>query len=104
MDTAQRSLWGRVGAAVARSRHDPRELTANARRTFLAKFEEQVRAEQSGLSPAEVTRRAGELRRAHFYRLAARSAEARSKRKADAVSAAPAQEEDGDAAASTPLG
>lgn len=81
MTPAERALWGRVGAAVARSRHDPRDLTANARRTFLAKFEERVRAEYPGLPDAEVMRRAGELRTAHFLRLAAQSASARAKKK-----------------------
>jgi hypothetical protein len=79
--TAQRALWGRVGAAIARSRHDPRELTANARRTFLGKFEAQVRAEFPDLSDAEVQRRAGELRKAHMLALAAKSSIARSKRR-----------------------
>lgn len=86
--TAQRALWGRVGAAIARSRHDPRELTAAARRAFLGKFEAQVRAERPDLSEPEILRRAGELRTAHFLRLAARSSAVRAQRKAAAGLAA----------------
>lgn len=81
LTAAQRSLWGRVGAAVARSRHDPHELTREARRTFLERFEAQVRVEHPGLSDAEVSRRAGELRSAYFLRLSARSSIARAKKK-----------------------
>jgi hypothetical protein len=82
MPPAQRSLYGRIGAAVARSRHDPRELTSNARRTFLERFEAQVRAESPDLPDAEVQRRAGERRRAYFLTLAAKSSIARSNMKA----------------------
>lgn len=81
LTTSQRALYGRIGAAVARSRHDPRELTSNARRSFLARFEAQVRAESPDLPDAEVERRAGELRRAYFLQLAAKSSIARSKRR-----------------------
>jgi hypothetical protein len=81
MTPAQRSLYGRIGAAVARSRHDPRELTAAARRSFLERFERQVRDEFPDLADGEVQRRAIELRRVYFYRLAAKSSEARAKRR-----------------------
>jgi hypothetical protein len=81
LTTAQRALYGRIGAAVARSRHDPRELTSEARRTFLARFEAQVRAESPELSDAEVQRRAAERRRAHMLMLAAKSSIARAQRK-----------------------
>lgn len=70
-----------MGAAIARSRHDPRELTRNGRAAFLARFEAQVLAEQPDLPPAEVQRRAGELRRAYFLNLAAKSSVARAKKK-----------------------
>lgn len=79
---AQRVIFGRVGAAIARSRHDPRELTAEARRHFLGRFEAQVRADYPDLSEPEVQRRAGELRRAHMLALSAKSSIARAKRKA----------------------
>jgi hypothetical protein len=92
MTPGQRSLYGRIGAAVARSRHSPTELTAKARHTFLQRFERQVRAEYPDLPESEILRRAGELRRAHFLRLAALSAASRGKKKAAAVPAATAQE------------
>lgn len=81
LTTAQRVLNGRIGAAIARSRHDPRELTAAGRASFLARFEAQVRAESSDLSDAEVERRAGELRQAYMLRLALRSSLARAAKK-----------------------
>jgi hypothetical protein len=81
MTPNQRALYGRIGAAVARSRHDPRELTVNARVAFLQRFERQVRAESPDLSDAEVTRRAAELRQAYMLRLALASSRARSKKR-----------------------
>jgi len=74
-------MYGRIGAAVARSRHDPAELTRNARRTFLAGFEAQIRAGSSDLPEAEIRRRAGELRTAHMLQLALKSSLARSIRR-----------------------
>jgi hypothetical protein len=74
---AQRSLYGRIGAALARARHDPRDLTLEARRRFLARFEQRVRDEFPDLPDAEIQRRAGELRRAHMLSLAAKSAKKR---------------------------
>jgi hypothetical protein len=81
LTTAQRILNGRIGAAIARSRHDPRELTAAGRASFLARFEAQVRAESPDLPDAEIQRRAGELRKAHMLGLALKSSVARGKRK-----------------------
>jgi truncated hemoglobin YjbI len=80
MTPAQRSLYGRMGAAIARSRHDPKELTRNARAAFLARFERTIREEYPDLPEAEIQRRAGELRRARMLELAARSSAARAKR------------------------
>lgn len=82
MNPAQRSLYGRIGAAIARSRHDPRDLTANARRAFLGRFESAIRAEYPDLPEPEIEPRAGELRRAHMLALAARSSVIRSQKKA----------------------
>ena len=87
MTPAQRSLYGRMGAAIARSRHDPKELTSEARKRFLARFEAQIRAEYPDLPDLEVQRRAGELRRAHMLALAAKSSIARSKRTPAATTA-----------------
>lgn len=67
---------GRIGAYVAHSRHDTRELTASARAIFLQSFEEQV--DPDGVLPAEErTRRAEAARKAHFARLAYKSVESR---------------------------
>jgi hypothetical protein len=85
-------MYGRIGAAIARSRHDPADLTSAARRTFLQRFELQVRAEFPDLPEAEVQRRAGELRRAHMLALAARSSVSRSKRRTPAPEKASALE------------
>lgn len=81
LTAAQRAMYGRLGAAIARSRHDPQELTANARKRFLDTFERQVCAEHPDLPAKEVARRAGELKRAHFIRLSIRSSEARASRR-----------------------
>ncbi len=79
MASAQRSLQGRIGAFVTHSRHDPRETTAAARATFLARFEDEVDPERE-LPEPERQRRAGMARRAYFARLAWRSSVARSKK------------------------
>jgi hypothetical protein len=92
MTPAQRSLYGRMGAAIARSRHDPADLTSEARRTFLQRFELQVRHEFPDLPDPEIQRRAGELRRAHMLGLAARSSVARSQKRTPAPPKADVQE------------
>jgi hypothetical protein len=78
---SQRALYGRIGAAIARSRHDPRDLTSAGRASFLARFERQVREQFPDLPDAEIQRRAGEARRAHMLRLSARSVETRGNKK-----------------------
>lgn len=92
LTAAQRVLYGKIGAHIARSRHDPRELTSEARKSFLARFEAEVRAEYPDLPEPEVQRRAGELRRAHMLALAAKSSIARSKKRTPAPAKASAQE------------
>jgi hypothetical protein len=77
----QRSLFGRIGSAIARSRHDPRDLTSEARRTFLARFERQAREHYPDLPDAEIERRAGELRKAWMLRLSLKSSIARAKKR-----------------------
>jgi hypothetical protein len=83
LTAAQRALAGRIGAAVARSRHPTAELTAAGRRVFLASFERQARQQWPDLPDAEIQRRASELRTAHMLRLAAASAKARARRRAE---------------------
>lgn len=66
------SQAGRLGAFATHSRHDSRDITANARAAFLAKFELEVDPE-SKLDPAERRRRAQHARRDYFRRLRARA-------------------------------
>jgi hypothetical protein len=80
LDPERASLLGRIGAHIAHSRHDSRELTAKARATFLDKFEQEVDPD-GVLSPEERQRRAQHARSAHMARLALLSAELRRKRK-----------------------
>ena len=85
LTTAQRALYGRIGAAVARARHSPTELTAAGRAAFLGRFVEQARALRPDADDAEIIRVAGELKRVYFLRLAAASSRARSKKAATAI-------------------
>ena len=69
-------LRGRIGAHQLHATHDPRKTTEAARRAFLQGFEQAV--DPDGLLPPEErARRAGQLRKAHFARMAYRSAIAR---------------------------
>ena len=73
------TLIGRIGAHSLHARYDPRETTRAARTAFLDKFEKD--ADPDGvLSPDERRRRATHLRKAHFTRLALKSARARRRR------------------------
>jgi hypothetical protein len=101
MTPAQRSLYGRIGAAVARSKHDPRDLTREARRTFLERFERQVRDRDPSLPDLEVQRRAGELRRAHMLQLALKSSIVRAKKRTTPAAHADAAQESNGASATT---
>lgn len=70
---------GRLGAHIAHSRNDPRAMTAAARGAFLSSFERQ--ADPDGILPvAERMRRAEHLKKAHFLRLAMKSAATRKAR------------------------
>jgi hypothetical protein len=71
-------LRGRVGAYIAHSRHDTRELTRAARETFLSRFEREVDPDNA-LPIEERQRRAEAARKAYFTRLALASARARRK-------------------------
>ena len=76
MSSSIRSLSGRIGAHALHATHDPRETTRAARAAFLDSFERE--ADPDGvLSPEERRRRAKHLRKAHFLRLALKSAKAR---------------------------
>ena len=72
-------LRGRIGAHIAHSRNDPRAMTSAARGAFLSSFERQ--ADPDGILPvAERMRRAEHLKRAHFLRMALKSAATRKAR------------------------
>ena len=78
--TSYRSLVGRLGAYTLHSQRDSRELTAAARSAFLRRFELEV--DPDGVLPeAERLRRAEAAKRAHFTRMALKSAAKRAKRK-----------------------
>ena len=80
MNPGERALRARLGAYVMHGRNDARETTAKARAAFLARFERQ--ADPDGVLPAaERQRRAQQLRRAYFARLALASAKARRARR-----------------------
>ena len=70
------SLLGRIGAHSAHSRHDSRDLTANARAAFLETFLRQVDPNRE-LPEAERRRRAEHAKKAYFGKLALKSAQVR---------------------------
>ncbi len=73
---SERRLRASIAANTRWARQDPREGTATARRAFLERFERE--ADPDGdLSPQERVVRAERLRKAHFQRLALKSARAR---------------------------
>jgi hypothetical protein len=75
----QMTLRGRIGAYVTHSRHNPKDTTAKARATFLARFEREV--DPDGVLPeSERRRRAEAARKAYFTGLALASAKARRKK------------------------
>lgn len=82
MNASDRSMRGRLGAHAMHSRHDARETTAAARRSFLDRFEDEVDPGRV-LPEAERRRRAEHAKRAYFTRLALKSAQARRARVAD---------------------
>lgn len=73
VDPSIMALRGRIGAHTMHARHDPKETTAHARAVFLGRFDQE--ADPDGVLPeAERARRAEQLRRAYFARLAYLSA------------------------------
>jgi hypothetical protein len=73
------ALRGRIGAYALHSRHDPRETTVKARAKFLERFLDEVDPKRL-LPEAERQRRAEMARKAHFARLALKSARARARK------------------------
>jgi hypothetical protein len=82
LTSEQRQLRASLAAHEMHARHDSREIAANARAGFLAKFLREVDAITPGLPDAERLRRAEHLLRAHMKRLALASSKARARRKA----------------------
>jgi hypothetical protein len=80
IDPGERALRARIAAHAMHGRHDARQTTAKARAAFLASFERQADPE-GRLPAAERQRRAQQLRRAYFARLALASAKARRARR-----------------------
>lgn len=77
---AERSLRGQIAAHESWSRTPDRAArTAAARKALFDKFEQQVDPDSS-LPPAERAKRAEHARKAHFKRLALKSAQARRRR------------------------
>jgi hypothetical protein len=72
----ERSLRAKLAAHELHARYDSREITAKARTSFLARFEADVDPEGK-LPEAERRRRAEHARKAHFARMALKSAQAR---------------------------
>jgi hypothetical protein len=82
---AERSMRARVAAHCKHALHNPVAGTEPARKVFQDSFRLRViEAMTTGeeLSEAEVDRRAEQLKKAHYARLALKSAQARRRRKA----------------------
>ena len=75
---SEASLRGRIGAYTLHALHDPKKTTRAGRAAFLRKFEDEVDPERV-LPEAERLRRAQYARKAHFAKLALKSARARRK-------------------------
>lgn len=79
---AERSLRAQIAAHESWARADDRSArTANARKALLDKFEQQVDPDGT-LPPTERAKRAENARKAHYKRLALKSARARKLRAA----------------------
>jgi hypothetical protein len=76
LDPERAKLLGWIGAHRLLSTHNSREITANARATFLARFEREVDPD-AVLPLDERERRAEHAKKAYFAKLALQSADAR---------------------------
>ena len=79
MNAQERSLRGRLGAYTLHSQRDPKETTLAARTAFMQKFLDEVDP-QHELPECERQRRAEAARKAHFVRMALRSAKKRARK------------------------
>lgn len=78
MTPEQRVMRARLGAYAQHAKHDPKQTTAKARRTFVERFEREVDPD-GVLEPTERARRAEAAKRAYYTRLALLSSRARRK-------------------------
>ncbi len=76
LSATERSLRARIGGFALSAARDPRETTKPARAAFLASFEREVDPD-GVLTITERARRAAAARKAHFTRMALKSAQAR---------------------------
>jgi membrane-bound lytic murein transglycosylase B len=82
---SESSLRGKIAANESWARTVDRSArTANARKAMLDKFEQQVDPDGK-LTPAERAKRAEHKRRAHFQRMALKSAQVRRRRGGDSA-------------------
>lgn len=72
----QRSLRARIAAHTMHGTNDSRQTSANGRQAFLDRFEREADPDGT-LPPEERARRAEQLKKAYFTRLALKSAQAR---------------------------
>lgn len=86
---AQRKLRAQIAANTRWSREDPAPAAARGQAGLQARFEREVDPDQT-LAPEERARRASAACKAHFQRLALRSARVRGSRKATTLGVAPA--------------
>lgn len=85
MPPSERVLRSQIAAHESWARTEDRTArTANARKAMLDKFEQEVDPDGT-LAPAERAKRAEHARKAHFKRLALKSAQARRRRGGDAA-------------------
>jgi len=80
MSPAERVLRARIGAYTLHSTRDPRVTTQRAREAFLSRFEREVDPDHA-LPDDERRRRAEAAKKAHFNRMALKSARARRARR-----------------------
>ena len=79
LSAEEASLRARIGAYALHACRNPRDTTANARAAFFKRFEREV--DTDGVLPEDERRRRAEYaKRAHFARLALKSARARARR------------------------
>lgn len=71
-----RSIIARIGAHTLHSKYDSREITRNARKEFMNRFEREVDPDER-LSEGERKRRADQAKTAYFTRLGRASGKAR---------------------------